>query len=46
MQDCPLRVSQIAERGGGNQKFYWGHFLPGGENLRMSDFDNLNLFQG
>ena len=22
-----------------------GFFLPGGENLRSSDFDNLNIFQ-
>ena len=33
--------------GGKNQKCYWGggFFLPGEGNLRMSDFDNSNLFQ-
>ena len=32
--------------GGENQKFYWrGTFLLGEGNLRMSDFDNSNLFQ-
>ena len=28
-----------------NRKFYWGIFLPGEGNLRMSDFDASNLFQ-
>ena len=35
------RVFQIAVRGGG----LGGIFLPGGKNLRRSDFDNWNLFQ-
>ena len=31
---------------GENRKFYWGgNFLPGKWNLRMSDFDDSNLFQ-
>ena len=29
----------------GNQKFWWGIFLPGGGNLRKSNFDHSNLFQ-
>ena len=30
---------------GGNQKFCWGKFLPGGGNLRRSDFNDSNFFQ-
>ena len=31
---------------GESRKFYWGeNFLPGKWNLRMSDFDDSNLFQ-
>ena len=34
---------------GGNQKFCWEgggtFFLPGGENLRSTDFGDLNIFQ-
>ena len=51
-----FRVFQIAVRGGGGGKSppllpLWvieillEGFLPGGGNLRRSDFDDLNLFQ-
>ena len=49
MKDCPVqhlrpvhRVSQIMVRGEGGPG---GIFLPGGKNMKMSDFDDLNLFQ-
>ena len=31
--------------GGENWKLYWWDFLKDEENLRMSDFANLNFFQ-
>ena len=43
-----FRLFQIVVRcgGGENPKFYCGRtFLLGEENLRRSDFDNLNPFQ-
>ena len=37
------RIFQIAVRGGENRKFCWG--LPDNGNLRISDFNSLNLFK-
>ena len=35
-----------AVEGGGDGKFCWGVNLDGGVNLRRTDFDHSNLFQG
>ena len=46
MHGFPISSKGWGESSGGDQKFYWKVAgLPGKGNLKMSDFDDSNLFQ-